>query len=56
MTRWEVVREWNKVIAGWEAEEALAEDGVPLKEAQIMAERFYALTLDERLREAGLLS
>jgi hypothetical protein len=54
MTRWEIVREWNKVTAGWEAQANLSEEGVSLEDAQLLTERFYALTLTERLCEAGL--
>jgi uncharacterized protein YhaN len=41
MTRWEIVRAWNAVIAGWDAQANLSEEGV-------------ALTIEERLSEAGL--
>ena len=54
MTRWEIVRERNKVTAGWEAQANLSEEGVSLEDAQALTERFYALTISERLKEAGL--
>lgn len=51
MKRWEIVRLWRKVAAGYKAAETLEEQGISLEAAQIHYEQFYAQPYPERVRE-----